>query len=122
MSVSNPALYAALKRHAATRQVVLGEIGVYGVTGGSIVGRVTSVDEIRLGDLHLTYWNLVVAGLQVFDVCGLSRQPALLLGMDSLGRFARVTIDYGRKELCFEVASARQPLPLEAGLAPPLAG
>jgi predicted aspartyl protease len=122
VSVSNPALYAALRRHAATRQVALGEVGLYGVTGGSIVGRVTNVEEIRLGDLQLTYWNLVVAGLDVFEVWGLSEQPALLLGMDSLRRFARVTIDYGRKELRFEVASVQPPLPLEATLPPPLTG
>jgi predicted aspartyl protease len=122
VSVSNPALYAALQRHAAIRQVSLGEVGLYGVTGGSIVGRVTNVDEIRLGDLQLTYWNLVVAGLDVFEVWGLSKQPALLLGMDSLRRFDRVTIDYGRKELRFEVASVRAPLPLEAGLQPPRTG
>lgn len=122
VSVSNPALYTELQRRAATRQVIGGQIELLGVTGGSMTGRVTNVDEIRLGELQLTYWNLVVAGLEVFDVWGLSRQPALLFGMDSLRRFARVSIDYGRKELRFEVASAQARLPLQAGLPPPLAG
>jgi predicted aspartyl protease len=122
MSVCNPALYAALQRRAPARQVIAGRVGLYGVTGGSMIGLVTNVDEIRLGELQLTYWNLAVAPLEVFEVWGLARQPALLFGMDSLRRFARVSIDYQRKELRFEVATARAALPLQAALPPPRAG
>jgi hypothetical protein len=53
---------------------------------------------------------------------GLNQQPALLIGMDCLSRCERVTIDYGRKELGFELASLQLPQPLQAGLPPPLAG
>jgi predicted aspartyl protease len=122
VSVSNPALYAELQRNFPKRQLLLGREGLYGVTGGSILGVVTNVDEIRLDQLDLTYTTLVVAGLEVFTDWGLSRQPALLFGMDCLRRFERVTIDYGRKELRFEVASAQGRPTLEAGLPPPLAG
>jgi predicted aspartyl protease len=121
VSVINPALYAELQRRAPTRQVVLGREGLYGVTGGSILGIVTNIDQIRLDELGLTYTTVVVAPLEVFEMWGLSRQPALLFGMDCLRRFARVTIDYGRKQLRFEVATARPPT-LEAALPSPLAG
>ena len=122
VSIMNPALYALVQQRAAKRQLVRGMVGIYGVTGGSMTGLETNIDEIRLGDLMLTYTSLVVAGLDVFDVWGLSREPALLFGMDCLRRFARVSIDYGRKELRFELASAGAPRILEAGLPPPLAG
>ena len=122
VSVSNPALFEAVRSSAPKRQRVLGPVGLYGVTGGLIIGLATNIDDIRLGELHLTYTPLVVAALEVFDVWGLSKQPALLFGMDCLRRFARVTIDYGRKELRFEVASAGAVQPLEAELSPPLAG
>ncbi len=122
VSVSNPALYAALKRRAPAQTLVLGREGLYGVTGGSVLGSVINVDDIKVDELGLTYTNLVVAALQVFEEWGLSRQPALLFGMDCLRRFQRVTIDYGRKELCFEIARAQMPPALEAGLAPPLTG
>jgi predicted aspartyl protease len=122
VSIMNPALYDALQRRAARRQVVHGPVGIYGVTGGSMTGLDTAVDQIQLGELNLTYMTLVVARLDVFDVWGLSREPALLFGMDCLRRFARVSIDYGRKELRFELASTRSPQILEAGLPPPLAG
>jgi predicted aspartyl protease len=120
VSVSNPALYAALR--AARGQHVGGPVALYGVTGGSLLGLTTSIDEIHLGDLQLTYMPFVVAPLEVFDVWGLSREPALLLGMDCLRRFARVSIDYGRQELRFELARSPPAQPLEAGLPPPLEG
>lgn len=116
VSVSNPALYHALQQRAAKHQVAGGPVGLYGVTGGTIVGLMTNIDDIRLGELHLTYTPLVVAPLEVFNLWGLSREPALLFGMDCLRRFRRVSIDYGRKELRFEVATAQAVQPLEAGL------
>ena len=122
VSVSNPALFELLRRRAADRQVVRGEVGLYGVTGGRIMGVETSVDEILLGRLRLTYTSLVVAGLEVFDLWGLRHEPALLFGMDSLRRFTRVSIDYGRKELRFQLANAQLPQPLQAGLTPRLMG
>ena len=122
VSVANPALYAALRQTVRDRLLAQGSVGLYGVTGGSITGLITNIRDIRVGELHLTYTPFVVAPLEVFDVWGLSREPALLFGMDCLRRFARVSIDYGRKELRFEVASAREALPLEAALQQPRAG
>jgi predicted aspartyl protease len=122
VSVCNQALFGQLQQQAAHRQVLQGQVLLYGVTGGSMAGLSTNVDEIRMGQLRLTYWNLVVAQLEVFDLWGLSRLPALLFGMDSLRRFERVTIDYARKELRFEVARTQGTQPLEAALAPPLLG
>ena len=121
VSVINPALYAALRARAPTREVMSGMVGLYGVTGGMMEGPAVNIDEITLGALHLTYTPMVAAGLEVFDLWGLSRQPALLFGMDCLRRFRRVSIDYGRKELRFEVASAQDEHQLQAGLSPRLA-
>jgi hypothetical protein len=119
VSVSNPALYAALRRHAPDRQVLHGPVALYGVTGGRVLGLDTNVDEIRLDRLALTYTELVVAGLEVFDLWGLTAEPALLIGMDCLRRFTRVSIDYGRKQLRFDLARAQVSPPLQAGLPPP---
>lgn len=120
VSVINQALYSLLRARAPTQEVTSGPVGLYGVTGGMMEGLAINIDRIRLGALNLTYTPMVVAGLEVFDLWGLSREPALLFGMDCLRRFSRVSIDYGRKELRFEVASA-QPMPLQAGLSRPLA-
>jgi predicted aspartyl protease len=122
VSVANPALYDMLRKRSGNRKMVRGEVGLYGVTGGRILGIETDIDEILLGRLRLTYTLLVVAGLEVFDVWGLKHEPALLFGMDSLRRFSRVSIDYGRKELRFQLARTQLPSSLQAGLPPPLAG
>lgn len=122
VSVCNPALYELLQKRAPHRQVVHGSVGIYGVTGGKIIGLDTNVDEILLGPLRMTYTELIVARLEVFKMWGLTREPALLFGMDCLRRFARVSIDYGRKELRFELARAQMPQPLEARLAGPRFG
>ncbi len=122
VSVANPALYSELLRHAPHRQQPRGPVGLYGVTGGTMIGLGASIDDIILGALHLTYTPLVVAPLEVFEIWGLAHQPALLFGMDCLRRFARVSIDYGRKQLRFEVAKSQAAQPLQAGLTPPLMG
>lgn len=121
VSVSNSALYAALQRHKASPILPATET-LTGVTGGSVVGVRSVLNMIQLGDLLLTFESVVVADLPVFKLWGLSEQPALLIGMDCLRRCARVSIDYRRKELRFEVASAQTPQWLQAGLPPPLAG
>jgi len=121
ISIINDALYRELQRHKAGRTLPATQT-LTGVTGGSIVGATTLLNMVRVGELVMTFTTAVVADLPVFKVWGLTGQPALLIGMDCLRRCARVTIDYRRKELHFEIASAHLPQPLEAGLPPPLAG
>jgi hypothetical protein len=63
------------------------------------------VDKIKLKDLPFINCALVVADLQIFDLWGLAERPALLIGMNFLRQFARVSIDYGSQELQFDLAS-----------------
>jgi predicted aspartyl protease len=121
VSVCSPALYDILEKRAANLQLVGGPVVLSGVTGGTVVGLGINVNSIDVGELHLVFTPLVVAPLEVFDVWGLKGQPALLFGMDCLRRFRKVSIDYGRKELRFEVASAGIAQPLQAALSPPSA-
>ncbi len=82
-------------------------VGLTGVTGGLIQGRIATVERVKLGGLRWEVCNLVVADLQIFDLWGLSDKPALLIGMNILRQFARVSIDYGSHELRFDLASLR---------------
>lgn len=104
VSVGNSALLAALLEHHAT-QVEDGSLVLTGVTGGQVLGRVTTIDHLQLQELEFSNCPLVIADLQVFDLWQLSERPALLIGMNYLRRFARVAIDYGLKEIRFELAS-----------------
>jgi len=122
VSVCSPTLYAELQKRSSNLELVGGPVVLAGVTGGTVPGLAINVNSIDVGELHLVFTPLVVAPLEVFDIWGLKDQPALFFGMDCLRRFRKVSIDYGRKELRFEVASARLPQPLQAGLPQPLVG
>lgn len=104
VSVGNVELFNALY----DRDPGYGRVGVVslsGVTGGSMDGGVTLVDRIKLKDLMFSNCSLVIADLQIFDIWDLAKQPALLIGMNILRQFARVSIDYGTRELRFDLAS-----------------
>lgn len=111
IAVGNRALYAALtKRNSgyAMRET----IPLTGVTGGTIDGQVTTLKLVKLGALRLTDSRIAIAGLQIFRLWDLEERPALLIGMNWLRRFNRVAIDYGRKELRFDLATIRRQEPL----------
>jgi len=82
-------------------------VGLTGVTGGLILGRVATVEKVKLGSLRWEVCNLVVADLEIFDLWDLGEKPALLIGMNFLRQFAHVSIDYGSHELRFDLASLR---------------
>jgi predicted aspartyl protease len=108
VTAANAPLLAALAR----RNPNFGEIGttrLIDITGGEIFGKVATVNKIRLAGLTFTDCPLVIADFLVFDVWGLRQRPALLIGMNLLRQFARVSIDYGLKELRFDLAVYRPP-------------
>ncbi|HEX2790569.1 MAG TPA: aspartyl protease family protein [Steroidobacteraceae bacterium] len=104
VSIGNPPLLAALLARHPTR-LDLGSVQVTGITGGQVAGRLTMIDRIRLQRLEFTDCALVIVDLQVFDIWGLSKQPALLIGMNYLRQFSSVAIDYRLKEIRFDLAS-----------------
>lgn len=122
VSIINMALYNALQRRQSKQPMLRATEVLTGVTGGSIEGSTTVIDTITLGQLELTFTPVVMADLPVFDKWGLATQPALLIGMSCLQRCARVSIDYRRMEVRFELAGVELPTPRQASLPPPLAG
>jgi hypothetical protein len=108
VTAANAPLLAALAR----RNPNFGEIGtirLIDITGGEIFGKVAMANKIRLAGLTFTDCPLVIADFLVFGVWGLRQRPALLIGMNLLRQFARVSIDYGLKELRFDLAAYRPP-------------
>jgi gag-polyprotein putative aspartyl protease len=109
VSAANEPLLAALAR----RNPSFGEMGsirLIDITGGEILGKVAMVNKIRLtAALTFTDCPLVIADFLVFDAWGLRQRPALLIGMNLLRQFARVSIDYGLQELRFDLAAYSSP-------------
>jgi predicted aspartyl protease len=110
VTAANEPLLAALARRNPDFHET-GSIRLIDITGGEIVGKVAIVNKIRLA-AALTFSDcpLVVADFLVFDVWGLRQRPALLIGMNLLRQFGRVSIDYGLQELRFDLAEYRPPL------------
>ena len=109
VSAANEPLLAALAR----RNPFFGErdsIRLIDITGGEILGKVATVNKIRLtAALTFTDCPLVIADFLVFEVWGLRQRPALLIGMNLLRQFQRVSIDYGLQEFRFDLAAYRSP-------------
>lgn len=105
VSVGNSALFRALAANG-TAFASPAPVTLTDVTGGSITGRATQVKRVHLTGFDFSDDALVIADLRIFDLWGLADRPALLIGMNLLRQFARVTIDYGRKEFRFRFADA----------------
>lgn len=122
VSAANDPLFAALARHN-TSFGDMGRIRLIDITGGEIRGKIVMVNKISLTDaLTFTDCPLVMADFLVFDVWGLRQRPALLIGMNLLRQFEKVSIDYGLQELRFDLAahpSPRKPLVITASVSAP---
>jgi predicted aspartyl protease len=107
-AANEPLLAALAGRNPSFRE--RGSIRLIDITGGEILGKVAMVDKIRLAAaLTFTDCPVVIADFLVFDVWGLRHRPALLIGMNLLRQFERVSIDYGLQELRFDLAAYPSP-------------
>lgn len=107
-SMGNEALYRALVANdpAIAKHSM---IALTGLTGGTVIGRLINPSQAQVGRFTLTDCPIAIADLQVFDIWGLADRPALVIGMNWLRMFKRVSVDYGRKELRFELGANRHP-------------
>jgi predicted aspartyl protease len=104
ISLGNSKLFAALMERDPKYATPL-TVPISGVTGGFIDGRVTTIHQMRFGSLVFGTCDIAIADMEIFDIWGLSERPALLIGMNFLRGFDSVAIDYGLKELRFDMAS-----------------
>jgi predicted aspartyl protease len=96
-SLGNLALWNALRRGA---NASVGAVPTNVVDATEVLQSASfeQVASMRFGKTTLTKPYVTFGDFQVFKMWGLEDQPALLLGMDVLGVFAEMTIDYRRLE------------------------
>ena len=73
------------------------------INGVDIVGELAFVRSLTIGGLSLTDVPLTFADTPAFASLGLERQPVLSIGMQHLGLFDRVAIDFSRQRVLFDV-------------------
>ncbi|MEZ0244137.1 MAG: retropepsin-like aspartic protease [Sphingomonas sp.] len=71
------------------------------VTGGKLNLDYALVPNVRIGDVEFGTLPVAFADVAPFKRFGLTKRPALLLGMDALRSFRRVDIDFPNRQVRF---------------------
>lgn len=94
VTMGNPAL-----RRLIARKTVLRQISARAVTGVSLLADYGQIGAVRIGSTTIENLPVAFADAPPFARFGLADKPALMLGMDALRLFRRVTIDFPSREL-----------------------
>jgi predicted aspartyl protease len=97
-TLGNVALQTAMNRNRRGNRELIAAV-VHGATPDIADGEVQQIKEATIGDLTLTNLEVIFADFHVFQLWGLDKEPALLVGMDMLGVLERLVIDYRRNEV-----------------------
>lgn len=97
VSVGNEALRRRLVNSGQLRNS--GAVQLESVTGDLLNGQYMFVKRLEVGDVTLANLAVVFADAHTFQKLGLSDRPALLLGMNALRAFKKVSIDFASKKL-----------------------
>lgn len=78
-------------------------VTVYGVTGTAMDLEFAIVKNLRLGPITLQNVPMAFADIPPFAVFGLDEEPALLLGTDLMETFRRVSLDFDKRRVRFQL-------------------
>jgi predicted aspartyl protease len=98
-SVGNLALRRMLEKRNKVRDFL--PAVMTDVTGTTINAEVARVESIRLGGFTLTNVGVLFADAHPFKRFDLLKRPAMLLGMDTLRAFRRVSVDFAQRKVRF---------------------
>lgn len=97
ISVGNMALRRALEqRH---RLGPTAPITMISVTGGRLTAEYSIARQMRIGDADINYLPIAFADVHPFRQLQLLDRPAVLLGMDALRLFPRVSVDFANRRV-----------------------
>ncbi|MBA3676920.1 MAG: aspartyl protease family protein [Sphingosinicella sp.] len=104
VSIGNEALRRKLAKKKRLAPTV--PIELISVTGGVVKADYTKISGLIMGGVTLTDMPIAFADVHPFRKLGLTDQPALLLGMDALGVFDRVSVDFANRKVRFAIPDA----------------
>lgn len=97
VSIGNEALRRRLGNAGLVKST--GSVDLESVTGEVLQGEYTFVKRLEVGDVTLASLAVVFADAHTFKKLGFGDRPALLLGMNALRAFKKVSIDFANKKL-----------------------
>ncbi len=107
-TVANSVLRRRLERRGKTLETW--PIELQSVTGGRMRADQSMMRKIRLGGVDINNLPVAFADVHPFRKLGLTKRPALLLGMDALRLFERVSVDFpNRRVRLLPAGSAARP-------------
>lgn len=71
------------------------------VTGEKLSARVAEIEKLELGDVRIEDLAVAFADAHIFKQLKLKEKPALLLGMNAMRAFDRISIDFQSKKVRF---------------------
>lgn len=101
VTIGNPALEQSLKRR---HQLSVPEgMTVESVTGEKMEAKVARLEKLEVGGLHIQDLAVAFADAHIFHQLNLDKRPALLLGMNAMRAFDRITIDFAARKVRFRL-------------------
>ena len=73
--------------------------GIIGITEDVQIGNRVTMPPLAIGRLAIANVGITTGDMEIFKQWHMTRQPVLLIGMDVIGVFGTVVIDYARREL-----------------------
>lgn len=109
-TLGNSVLRRRLERRARLGPVR--QIEMLSVTGGVFAADATVARQVRIGGADIRDLPIAFSDVHVFRQLGLDDRPAILLGMDALQLFDRVSVDFANRRVRMLMPEAAQ---LDAG-------
>jgi len=99
VTIGNLALRRRLLRGNRNALERMGQVQLRSVTGDNIVGEYMVIKKLEIGGATITGLAVVFADAHTFKQLKLDKGPAMLLGMNAMRVFDRVSIDFANKKL-----------------------
>ncbi|MEO6214674.1 MAG: retroviral-like aspartic protease family protein [Sphingomonas sp.] len=100
VSMGNSALRARMRREL---KKVPEQIMLTSVTGQTMAADYTQIERLDIGGVGFNQLPIAFADVAPFRKFGLTKQPALMLGMDALRLFRHVDVDFANREVRFSL-------------------
>jgi predicted aspartyl protease len=100
-TVGNSRLKRTLSRNLDP--VAMRQIEMIDVIGRRTPASYTIVDKIRIGGVQMGNAAVAFADAHPFRLFGLDKKPSMLLGMESLRSFRRVSVDFSTRKVKFHL-------------------
>ena len=97
VTIGNEALRRRLNNSGYLKRS--GAVELESVTGDILQGEYMFLKKLEIGDVALANLAIVFADAHTFKQLRLDKRPALLLGMNALRAFKKVSIDFANKKL-----------------------